>query len=276
MVAVDRETRYKYCCRTITTNISFSLWIYDSIRINQLSVLKKIHPVKGDISLPDLGLSQEDRIMLIENVNIVFHAAATVRFNEPLNVAVDVNTKGTARMIQLCKELKYVISVIYISTAYSNAYLSEIEEKVYTTDLEPSMVIDICEGGDKILIDQLEERILKIYPNTYTFSKNLAEQIVSSNSDHLPVAIVRPSIIGASLEEPCPGWLNNIYGATALFLQVGKGVLKVITGNRNAKLDIVPVDYVVDTTICAAWHITLHHDNKLKVYNCTSNALPLK
>ncbi|KAK1117614.1 hypothetical protein K0M31_015787 [Melipona bicolor] len=106
--------------------------IYDSIRINQPSVLKKIHPVKGDISLPDLGLSQEDRIMLIENVNIVFHAAATVRFNEPLNVAVDINTKGTARMIQLCKELKYVISVIYISTAYSNAYLSEIEEKVYT------------------------------------------------------------------------------------------------------------------------------------------------
>ncbi|KOX67597.1 hypothetical protein WN51_09035 [Melipona quadrifasciata] len=64
--------------------------IYDSIRIKHPSVLKKIHPVKGDISLPDLGLSQEDRIMLIENVNILFHAAATVRFNEPLNVAVGV------------------------------------------------------------------------------------------------------------------------------------------------------------------------------------------
>ncbi|KOX67285.1 hypothetical protein WN51_00015, partial [Melipona quadrifasciata] len=106
--------------------------IYDSIRIKHPSVLKKIHPVKGDISLPDLGLSQEDRIMLIENVNILFHAAATVRFNEPLNVAVGVNTKGTARVIQLCKELKHAISVVYVSTAYSNPNLPEIEEKVYT------------------------------------------------------------------------------------------------------------------------------------------------
>ena len=70
--------------------------------------------------------------MLIENVNIVFHIAATVKFNEALNVAVNINTKGTARIIQLCKELKNVISVVHVSTAYSNSYLSEIEEKVYT------------------------------------------------------------------------------------------------------------------------------------------------
>lgn len=67
------------------------------------------------------------------------------------------------------------------------------------------------------MIDLFEERILNIYPNTYTFSKNLAEQIVSSNTD-LPIAIVRPSIIGASMEDPCPGWLDNIYGLTGIFL----------------------------------------------------------
>ena len=31
-------------------------------------------------------------------------------------------------------------------------------------------------------------------------------------------AIVRPSIIGASLEEPCPDWVDNIYGATGTFI----------------------------------------------------------
>ena len=51
-----------------------------------------------------------------------------VRFNELLNVAVNVNTKGTARIMELCKELKHVISAIYISTAYSNANIFEIEE----------------------------------------------------------------------------------------------------------------------------------------------------
>lgn len=78
-------------------------------------------------------------------------------------------------------------------------------------------MIGTCESEDKTLIDLLEERILKIHPNTYTFTKNLAEQIVSSNGDCLPVAIVRPSVIGASLMEPCPGWVDNIYGVTGTF-----------------------------------------------------------
>ncbi|KAK9295205.1 hypothetical protein QLX08_010398 [Tetragonisca angustula] len=213
--------------------------------------------------------------MLIHNVNIVFHVAATVRFNEPLNVAVDTNTKGTARVIQLCKELKHVISVVHVNTAYSNAYLSEIEEKVYTTCLAPSAVIDICESKDKTLIDLLEERILKMYPNTYTFTKNLAEQVLCSSCDSIPVAIVRPSIIGASRKEPCPGWVDNIYGVTAVLLQAGKSILRAMVVNKDARLDVVPIDYVIDTIICAAWHVTLHCDNKTKVYNCTSNASPL-
>ena len=61
----------------------------------------------------------------------------------------------------------------------------------------------------------LEKKILETHPNTYTFTKNLAEQIVASDSKGLPVAIVRPSIIGASQEEPCPGWLENIFGVTS-------------------------------------------------------------
>ncbi|KAK9306399.1 hypothetical protein QLX08_002915 [Tetragonisca angustula] len=250
--------------------------IYDSVRKRDPSIFGKIRPIKSDVSLPDLGLSAEDRATLRENVNIVFHVAATVRFNEPLDVAVNMNTKGTDRMIKLCKELKHVISIIHVSTAYSNTYLSEIDEKVYTTNLEPSAVIDMCEKQDRNSIKQLEERILKVHPNTYTFTKNLAEQIVASNSNGLPVAIVRPSIIGASLEEPCPGWVDNIYGLTSIFLQIGKGTAKAIVGKKDAKLDVVPVDFVVDIIICAAWHITLQHDNKVKVYNCTSNAYPFR
>ena len=75
----------------------------------------------------------------------------------------------------------------------------------------------MCETGDQKSIDLLEDEILKIYPNTYTFSKNLAEQVISNNTDSFPVAIVRPSVIGASLKEPCPGWVDNIFGLTSTF-----------------------------------------------------------
>ena len=61
---------YKYL-KTRINFISFHLQIYDSVRVNHPSVLSRIHPVQGDVSLSDLGLSPEDRIMLIEKVNSV-------------------------------------------------------------------------------------------------------------------------------------------------------------------------------------------------------------
>lgn len=94
--------------------------------------LDKIRPVKGDVTLLNLGLSPEDRNMLIERVNIVFHSAATVRFDEPLKVAVNLNTKGTDRVIDLCKDMINLISIIHVSTAYSNANRDEISESIYT------------------------------------------------------------------------------------------------------------------------------------------------
>nr|XP_033204475.1 putative fatty acyl-CoA reductase CG5065 [Bombus vancouverensis nearcticus]XP_033204476.1 putative fatty acyl-CoA reductase CG5065 [Bombus vancouverensis nearcticus] len=250
--------------------------IYDNIKAKHPSVLSKVYPVKGDVSLSDLGLSREDRNLLLEKVNIVFHAAATVIFNEPLHVAVNVNTKGTAHVIELWSELKHPISFVHVSTAFSNANLHEIEERVYTTSLNPSEVIDMCDKFDKTSINQIEKKILKTYPNTYTFSKNLAEQIVASKCKDLPVAIVRPSIIGASLEEPCPGWLENISAITGILLLVSRGCATAIRGRKDARLDVVPVDFVVDTIICTAWHVTQQRGHEVKVYNCTTNANSFK
>ena len=43
----------------------------------------KVVPVAGDILEPDMSLSEEDTQLLIENVSVVFHLAATVRFDAP-------------------------------------------------------------------------------------------------------------------------------------------------------------------------------------------------
>ncbi|XP_033316646.1 fatty acyl-CoA reductase 1-like [Bombus bifarius] len=250
--------------------------VFDGVRAQNPTIFDKIHLVEGDVTLPDLGLLQKDRDMLIENVNIVFHVAATINFHQPLDMIVNANVKGTANIIKLCKELKHVISVVYVSTAYSNPNLSDIEEKVYTTNLDPSLVIDICDRQDKELINLLEERILKTYPNTYTFTKNLAEQTISNNSKGLAIAIVRPSIICCSLKEPCPGWLVSFAGQSGIFMNIGNGIAKVLLGKADVMSDVVPIDYVVDVIMCAAWHVTLHIDNRVKVYNCTSSARPIK
>ena len=40
--------------------------------------------MEGDVTLPNFGLSKTNEAMLINKCHIVFHSAATIRFDEPL------------------------------------------------------------------------------------------------------------------------------------------------------------------------------------------------
>ena len=54
--------------------------LFDNIKSTMPDALQKVVPVKGDITLEGLGLSDEDEAMLAEETSIVFHAAATINF----------------------------------------------------------------------------------------------------------------------------------------------------------------------------------------------------
>ncbi|XP_054001533.1 putative fatty acyl-CoA reductase CG5065 isoform X2 [Hylaeus anthracinus] len=246
--------------------------VFDRLRMENPGAINKIHPVKGDVGLPNLGLSAEDRNMLINRVNVVFHSAATVRFDDPLKVAVNTNAKGTDRVIDLCKDMTNLISLIYVSTAYSNANRYDIEESIYPTKLKPSTVIDMCDSLDDKTLNLLQKQIIEGHPNTYTFTKNLAEQIVWTRGADLPVSIVRPSIVCVTHKEPFPGWLDGPSGLTGLIGGIIRGTARVIKCDTKRTIDMVPVDYVIDTIICASWFRATQQNNSIKIYNCTNNA----
>ena len=42
-----------------------------------------------------MGLSEEDRNLVVSETNVVFHVAATVRFDEKLSKAIAINVRGT-------------------------------------------------------------------------------------------------------------------------------------------------------------------------------------
>lgn len=62
--------------------------------------------IAGDCSVAGLGLSLTDRQTLISNISIMFHCAATIKFDENLKLAIDINVHGTKDVIELGKELK--------------------------------------------------------------------------------------------------------------------------------------------------------------------------
>ena len=58
--------------------------VFLRLRRESPASLKKVIAVSGDITYPGLGISHTDLSILKENVSIVFHSAATIRFDEPL------------------------------------------------------------------------------------------------------------------------------------------------------------------------------------------------
>lgn len=62
--------------------------------------------VAGDIGEENLGLSSQDRTILINSVEVVFHSAATLDFEADLKTTTNINLLGTRRIVQLCREIK--------------------------------------------------------------------------------------------------------------------------------------------------------------------------
>lgn len=65
-------------------NFSIVPQLFDRLQEEQPGFAEKIIAINSDLTQPELDLSKEDQSILIENINIVFHCAATIRFNEPL------------------------------------------------------------------------------------------------------------------------------------------------------------------------------------------------
>lgn len=68
--------------------------------------MHKLIGVSGDISQPLIGLADAERQRLLDTVDIVFHSAATVRFDQPLKEAANLNTLGSQRLFELCTGMK--------------------------------------------------------------------------------------------------------------------------------------------------------------------------
>lgn len=93
-----------------------SLQLFDGLKSTHGAkfLLDKCTVIGGDATLPDLGISANDRQLLIDNVSIVYHCAATIRFDETLKKAVLLNTRGTKLMLELAEQFKHLdVSIFY-------------------------------------------------------------------------------------------------------------------------------------------------------------------
>lgn len=128
------EQRYDEFLDCIVSWLDFSFSSFELKIILKFQIferLKKEHPkfaqkltlISGDCQLPDLGLRLEDKETLIEEVNCVFHCAATVRFDEKIQVAAHINVRGTRDMLRIAKKMKN-LTVRFLKKIFKRKYVN--------------------------------------------------------------------------------------------------------------------------------------------------------
>ena len=94
-------------------------------------------------------MSGQDREIMKHEVNIIFHSAATVRFDEELSRAASMNVRGTRELMGLAKQMRNLVSFVHVSTAFSHCH---IHGKVFQEKVNPpekfsvQEVLDMCGG----------------------------------------------------------------------------------------------------------------------------------
>uniref|UniRef100_A0A1B0G363 Fatty acyl-CoA reductase n=1 Tax=Glossina morsitans morsitans TaxID=37546 RepID=A0A1B0G363_GLOMM len=248
--------------------------IFDVLREERPQLLRKIRAIRTNFSAIDLDIEAADRELLRNEVEvskcgtqvqIVFNVVASVKFNEKLSDAIDINVLGTKKILDLAMEMNNLKTFLHISTLYCNCNRKYINEKVYENDIGYEKIIQIFRIFDDQTLEKFRACLIGEMPNTYTMTKKCAENLVNHRAFHLPAGIFRPPIVISTYKEPFPGWTDNLYGPSGLCTWSARGLIRCIYGNSRCLANMVPADYCVNAMIGTAWDVARRY--KLNKYD---------
>lgn len=108
----------------------FHFQVFSRLRECQPSAIDKLSGIEGDVLSEGLGINKQSVKMLQDEVEIVFHCAATLKLEAKLKDAIDMNTSGTWRILQLCKDMSKLKVLVHLSTAFCYADKEVLDEQV--------------------------------------------------------------------------------------------------------------------------------------------------
>ncbi|KAJ1521364.1 hypothetical protein ONE63_003040 [Megalurothrips usitatus] len=215
--------------------------------------LSKLHCMEGDTSVVDMGLCEADRRLIRDNVSVVFHLAASVNWRHTLRKAVLENVTGTKNTLDFCSTIKNLEAFEYTSTAFCQCGEEVLEERVYPAPFDPHRLITLCDTLNDDAIEKLAPSLYGPHPNSYTYSKAVAEALVAEYADKLPIVIARPSIVAPTLKDPIPGWVDSLNGPIGILVASGKGVMRSMICKAENFAEVIPVDVVINGLIAATF-----------------------
>ncbi|KAI4313485.1 hypothetical protein L6164_026464 [Bauhinia variegata] len=251
-------------------------------------ISEKVIAVAGDVSLENLGIKYANlRKDMLEEIDIVLHSAASTKFDERFDVAMRINTIGAFHVLNFAKNCTKVVILLHVSTAYmgreSEGLISEepfqvgetlngfskldmdfekklVEKKLHELRAQNSKEETITSEMRSFGLDEEDLVLIMLHtcvakkhgwPNTYAFTKAMAEMLVEHKKENLPVVILRPTIVTSTYKEPFPGWVEGVRTVDSCAIAYCKRKLSCLPGNIKAAIDVIPADMVVNALIVA-------------------------
>ena len=208
-----------------------------------LTCNERITPLSGDLSLPQLGLSDTQFLDLADEIDTIYHNGADVHHLYNYDLLRTTNVLSTLDIIRLATQNK-LKSIHYISTLSAASNYLNAEN---------------CIIEDFIPIDTSSPSPL----DGYSQSKWVSEQLLTAASLHgVPINIYRPGwILGQANTGTIPAENNHL-------LMLIKGCIQLgVAPTWDVMLNILPVD-IISQLITA---ISLDTKTTTHVFNMVNN-----
>ncbi|XP_041977375.1 putative fatty acyl-CoA reductase CG5065 [Aricia agestis] len=250
----------------------WKLPMFSRIREEKPHVMKKLVPIPGDLAYDNLDIDNALLETIYDEVSVVFHFAASLRLEAPLKEGIEMNTKGTLRILNLAKNIKNLAAFVHLSTAFCYPDYDRLAEKVHDPPANPHDILQAASWLKEDQLNVLAPTIMGKHPNSYTYSKRLAEGLVRECYPEMPCVVVRPSIVTPSYKEPIEGWVDNLNGPVGLMVGAGKGVIRTMHCYGYYHAEVIPVDRAINAIIVIPFYTDKKIDkpSEIPVFNLTT------
>ncbi len=257
----------------------------------------KVEVVAGDLARDRFGLDAGGYAALCDRVDRVVACAATVSFDERLDRALELNARGALRALALARDAGDA-PLLHVSTCFvSGRRTGPVPERPVgggtAGAADPDALLatlagacrrargGVAPGAGARLVEAGKELAARHgFHDVYTLTKALAERLIERHRGSVPVAILRPAIVESAANEPLAGWIEAVRVADPLLVAYGRGRTRELPGVAGARLELIPVDYVVNALLAALASLRARAgrpapDDGVRVYQVSSSRNPI-
>jgi len=213
-------------------------------------VARRVQVIEGDVGTDGLGLDDEGRARLA-GCDIVIHSAATVSFDSPIDLAVEVNLLGPTRIARTLQDLDVAPHLVAVSTCYvagnrrGDAPEIRVDESPFWIDLDWAREVESARRvrADAEAASRMPEQLATFMADARDELGGAGTPLLAAKSETNRKAWVKDQLVEAGRTRAASlGWPD----AYAYTKALGEKALGENRGN-------VPVSIVRPAIIESAW-----------------------